>query len=45
MFDYIEKLWPIFLAIVCYIVRIEVNMAKIIKDLCWIKKALENLAK
>lgn len=43
MLDYIEKVWPILLTAVGYIVRLEVTMAKITRDLCWIKKKLQDL--
>ena len=40
MLDVISKIWPILLAVVLYVVRLEVTMAKITRDLCWIKKAI-----
>lgn len=43
MLDFFEKVWPVLVATVCYIIRLEVTMAKIMKDLCWIKKRLERL--
>lgn len=34
---------PIVLALLAYFVRVEVILAKINRDLCWIKKILEGL--
>lgn len=43
MFDYLLKMLPIFGALIFYFVRIEVVLAVIKRDLCWIKKRLEQI--
>lgn len=41
MIDDIVRLWPILAPLVFFIVRLEVQLAKIKKDICWIKTLLE----
>lgn len=41
MIEDILRLWPILAALVAYFVRLEVQLAKIKTDICWIKKHLE----
>lgn len=43
MFDYIIKSLPVLAALIIYFVRLEVKLAVIKKDLCWIKKRLGEL--
>jgi hypothetical protein len=43
MLELLEKIWPIIITACVYVVRLEVTMAKISSDLCWIKKKLEQL--
>lgn len=43
MFDYIIKSLPVLAALIIYFVRLEVKLAVIKKDLCWIKKRLEQI--
>lgn len=40
MIDYILQSLPFVLALIIYFVRLEVCLAKILKDICWIKKEL-----
>jgi len=43
MFDYILKTIPFLAALIIYFVRLEVKLACIKRDLCWIKKRLEQI--
>ena len=43
MLDYILKALPILAALIIYFVRLEVKLAVITRDLCWIKKRLQDL--
>jgi len=43
LFDYIIKSLPVLAALIFYFVRLEVKLAVIKKDLCWIKKRLAEL--
>jgi len=43
MFDYIVKSLPILFVLIVYFVRLEVRLALMKKDLCWIKKRLGEL--
>lgn len=43
MFDYIIKSLPVLLVLIVYFCRLEVRLALIKKDLCWIKKRLGEL--
>jgi len=43
MIDYLLKALPILAALILYFVRLEVTLAVIKKDLCWIKKRLEQI--
>ncbi|MBA7493990.1 hypothetical protein ES702_04556 [subsurface metagenome] len=43
MIDYLIKALPILAALIVYFVRLEVKLAVITRDLCWIKKRLQNL--
>lgn len=40
MLEALMKLWPVIVALIIYFVRLETRFAKIITDLCWIKKEL-----
>lgn len=41
MIGEIVNLWPVILALIIYFVRLETRFAKIVTDLCWIKKELK----
>lgn len=41
MIEDVIRLWPIMCALVVYFVRLEVSLAKMKTDICWIKKHLE----
>jgi len=41
MIEDIIRLWPILAALFVYFVRLEVQLAKIKTDICWIKQKLE----
>jgi len=43
MFDYFKASLPVLLLLVGYFVRLEVTIAVIKRDLCWIKKQLVDL--
>lgn len=43
MFDYLIQSVPVLAFLFGYCVRIEVKLAEMNKDLCWIKKAIEDL--
>lgn len=40
MYDWLLKLGPFLLALIIYFVRLEVKLAKITTDICWIKENL-----
>lgn len=40
MIDYLLRSLPIVVALVIYFVRLEVKIATIQRDICWIKKAI-----
>jgi len=44
-FDHLAGFSAVFIPLIGYIVRIEIRLAKIKNDLCWIKKTLEKLTK
>jgi len=41
MIEDIIRLWPVLAGMAAYFVRLEVQLAKIKRDICWIKKILE----
>lgn len=42
MLEYITAVGPVIIALIIYFVRLETRLTEIRKDLCWIKKELEN---
>lgn len=41
MVEYLTILMPVLLGLMVYFIRLEGRIAKIMTDLCWIKKELE----
>lgn len=41
MIDYVLRSIPILIALIVYFVRLEVKLATIQRDMCWIKKRME----
>ncbi len=41
MIDYLLQSLPFVLALIIYFARLEIRLAKISTDICWIKKELE----
>lgn len=42
MIDYLLQSLPFVLVLVVYFVRLEVRLAKMSRDICWIKKVMES---
>lgn len=43
MLQYLLNVLPVLVALIAYFVRLEVKLAVIKRDLCWIKKRLEQI--
>jgi len=41
MVEYLTAIGPVLIALIIYFVRLETRMAKILNDLCWMKKEMK----
>lgn len=40
MIEYLSVIGPVMIALIIYFVRLETRLARILTDLCWVKKEL-----